>query len=209
MEIPAGSYDGATAALLAAGWGVPAVTLFETVPSTMDVAHALAETGAPAGTVVLADAQEAGRGRHGRTWTSEPGRGVWLSVVERPDDTSGTDVLSLRIGLAIAEVLEELAPAPIRLKWPNDVFVADGKLGGILSEGRWRSGRLEWLVIGVGVNVHAPATASAGVRAGALRPGVTRLAVLERLVPAIRAAAAAAGPLDAGELARFHARDLA
>lgn len=209
VPVAAAHYDGVDGPALARRLDVPAVHVYETVPSTMDLAHALAEAGAPSGSLVLADAQEAGRGRQGRGWTSEPGRGIWLTLVERPDEASGVEVLSLRIGLAIAESLESFAVAPIRLKWPNDVFVADGKLAGILSEGRWRSGRLDWLAIGVGVNVRPPETASPGTNAGALRPGVSRLDVLEQLVPAVRAAAAAPGPLDAGEVGRFHARDLA
>lgn len=203
------TYDGASAASLAASLHVPAVALYATVDSTMDLAHALAESGAPAGTLVLADAQETGRGRQGRGWTSEPGKGIWMTLVERPDESSGVEVLSLRIGLAIAEALEPFASAPIRLKWPNDVFVSGGKLAGILSEGRWRSGRLDWLAIGIGVNVRPPAAVPVGATAGALRPGVSRLEVLASLLPTVRAAAAAYGPLDAGEVARFHARDLA
>lgn len=207
--VPAAHYDGSSDAELASRLGVPRVYAYGTVASTMDLAHRLAEAGEPAGTLVLADAQEAGRGRHGRGWTSEAGKGIWLTLVERPEESSGVEVLSLRIGLAIAEALEEFAAAPIRLKWPNDVYVGEGKLAGVLSEGRWRSGRLEWLAIGVGVNVRAPGAGPAGATAGALRDGVSRVEVLQRLVPAVRAAAAAGGALDAGEVARFHARDLA
>lgn len=209
VAIAAAHYDGVDGAALARRLGLPAVHTYGAVASTMDLAHALAESGAPAGTLVIADAQEAGRGRHGRAWTSEPGRGIWLTLVERPYEASGVEVLSLRIGLAIAETLEPFAAAPIRLKWPNDVYVAEGKLAGILSEGRWRSGRLDWLAIGIGVNVRAPETVAPGTTAGALRAGVSRLDVLEQLVPAVRAAAAIPGPLDAAEVARFHARDLA
>lgn len=204
-----GEYDGAAEPALAARLGLPHVYAYSTVASTMDLAHALAESGAPGGTLVLADAQESGRGRQGRGWTSESGKGIWFTLVERPDEASGVEVLSLRIGLAIAEALEAFAPAPIRLKWPNDVYVGDGKLAGILSEGRWRSGRLEWLAIGIGVNVRAPDTAPPGTVAGTLRSGVSRLEVLTCLVPAVRAAAQASGALDAAEVARFHARDLA
>lgn len=206
---PATHYDGIDATDLAVRLGVPAVHAYDTVDSTMDLAHAVAEDGAPAGTLVLADAQEAGRGRQGRAWTSEAGRGIWFTLVERPEEPSGVEVLSLRIGLAIAEALEPFAPAAIQLKWPNDVYVGEGKLAGILSEGRWRSGRLDWLAIGIGINVRLPDSAPTDGRAGALRPGVTRLEVLERLVPAVRNAAAASGPLAADEVSRFHARDLA
>ena len=70
-------------------------------------ARAAAE-GAPAGTLVVADAQTAGRGRSGRTWTSERGAGVWLTLIERPRDVDALDVLSLRVGLALAPALDRV-----------------------------------------------------------------------------------------------------
>ena len=199
------TYDGVGAPALAARLRVPALVLHDVVRSTMDVAHQEAASGAPAGTVVLADMQVAGRGRQGRSWRSESGQGVWVTVVERPVDPSGSDVLSLRVGLALADALDSLAPDPVRLKWPNDLHVAAGKLAGILIEARWRDGALDWVAIGVGLNVRA--TADGG--AGALMAGVSRVDALERAVAAVRPAAAVAGPLTPAELARFHARDLA
>src|SRR5688500_1156570 len=100
----------------------------------MDVAHRLAGEGSPSGTVVLADQQTAGRGRAGKSWASAPGAGIWLTLVERPGDTSGIEVLSIRVGLRIAEALDRFAAEPIRLKWPNDLYAESGKLGGILVE---------------------------------------------------------------------------
>lgn len=201
----AAAYDGIAASLLATQVGATALRVFSQVPSTMDVAHALAAEGTPSGTAVLADMQSAGRGRLGRPWQSEPGQGVWVTVVERPQDPSGVEVLSLRVGLALAEALEPFATSPIRLKWPNDLYTAHGKLGGILIEARWREARLDWVAIGVGVNVRA-----AGVPgSAALRAGTSRVEVLGRIIPAVRAAAAAPGPLTAGELAHFQARDFA
>lgn len=172
----------------------------------MDVAHRLAGDGAPSGTLVLANQQTAGRGRAGKSWASQPGAGIWLTMIERPSDTSGLEVLSLRAGIAAAEALDRFAPEPIRLKWPNDLYVAEGKLGGILVEARWRERSVEWVAIGVGVNVEQPENVD---RAGALDPGARRLDVLAELVPALRRAAAASGPLEPGELEEFNARDLA
>jgi BirA family biotin operon repressor/biotin-[acetyl-CoA-carboxylase] ligase len=91
---------------------LPSVAYFDEIGSTLDAAHELAEQGAPAGTLVLAGAQTAGRGRMGRTWRSEPGAGLWLTIIERPTDASAIDVLSLRIGLALAPALEAFASAP-------------------------------------------------------------------------------------------------
>ena len=201
----ASMYDGVEARLLAPRIGAGPLHVFESVSSTMDVAHALAAEGGPAGTAVLSDTQLAGRGRLGRAWQSDPGQGVWVTLVERPRDASGVEVLSLRVGLALAEALDPLAPAPVRLKWPNDLYTQDGKLAGILIEARWRDARLDWVAIGIGVNVRP----SGHQGAGALRPGVSRVDVLARIIPGVRAAAARPGSLSADEIARFHARDFA
>ena len=91
---PVVAYDGCSADDLAARLGVPGVAMFDDVGSTLDVAHALAADGAPAGTVVLADAQSAGRGRHGRRWRSERGAGIWLTILERPSESKALEVLS-------------------------------------------------------------------------------------------------------------------
>jgi BirA family transcriptional regulator, biotin operon repressor / biotin---[acetyl-CoA-carboxylase] ligase len=155
---------------------------------------------------VIANEQTAGRGRGGKSWQSLPGAGLWLTLIERPVDTSGVGVLSLRVGLAAAEALDRFAPEPIRLKWPNDLYVDRGKLGGVLVEARWREQSLEWIAIGLGVNVKQPEGVD---NAAALEDGTTRLDALTELVPGLRAAAAATGSLDDSELEEFNARDLA
>jgi BirA family biotin operon repressor/biotin-[acetyl-CoA-carboxylase] ligase len=172
----------------------------------MDVAHRLAAEGAPGGTLVIANEQTAGRGRGGKVWQSSPDVGLWLTLIERPVDASGLDVLSIRIGLAAAESLDRFAAEPIRLKWPNDLYLDRGKLAGILVEARWREQSVEWIAIGMGINVRPPenVASSAG-----LEPGTARMDVLGELIPAVRAAAATAGALDAAELEKFNARDLA
>lgn len=172
----------------------------------MDVAHRLAGEGAPSGTLVLANQQTAGRGRAGKSWASQPGAGIWLTMIERPTDLSGLEVLSLRAGLATAEALDRFAAEPIRLKWPNDLYIDEGKLGGILVEARWRERSVEWVAIGLGVNVLRPENVE---RAGSLEPGTDRIEVLAELVPALRLAARATGPLQPAELEEFNARDLA
>src|SRR5438132_4074488 len=111
----------------------------------MDVAHEIARRGAPAGTIVLADAQTSGRGRGGSSWISEPGQGIWITLIERPADPSSFDVLSLRIGLHAARALDLFASEPVRIKWPNDLYVEGAKLGGVLIEARWRNLELEWV----------------------------------------------------------------
>jgi BirA family biotin operon repressor/biotin-[acetyl-CoA-carboxylase] ligase len=186
--------------------GVPRAAVFATVASTMDEAHVLGAAGSPAGTVVLADAQTRGRGRQGRDWRSPVGGGIWLTLLERPADGAALEVLSLRVGLHAARALDPFASAALQLKWPNDLYAEGRKLGGVLVEARWRGGRPDWVAVGVGVNVVAPHDVPG---ATGLRDGVSRLDVLAALVPALRAACARAGRLDAAELREFAHRDLA
>ena len=166
MPHAAKSYDDLPARVLAERLGVPDLLLFDQVGSTLDVAHRIAPD-ARDGTLVLADEQTAGRGRHGRRWASSPGAGIWLTLVERPTDARALDVLALRCGLYAAEALDDLAGASIGVKWPNDLFVGDRKLAGILIETRWRGSAPDWVAIGVGLNVAAPDVATGvGLRAG-------------------------------------------
>lgn len=194
--------DGAT---LATRLGVPRVEALEVVASTMDRAHALAGEGAPAGTLVIAEEQSAGRGRGGRAWDSRPGAGLWMTLVERPRSADGLEVLSLRVGLRLAPMLDRWTPTAVRLKWPNDLYVDRRKLAGVLIEARWRGDRPDWVAIGLGLNLVTPADRpeAAGL------DGARAIEVLEEVVPALRAAAFASGPLAAAELAAFAARDLA
>jgi BirA family transcriptional regulator, biotin operon repressor / biotin---[acetyl-CoA-carboxylase] ligase len=199
-------YEGADVRDLAARLGVPAVHYRAVTPSTQDEVHRLANAGASAGTIVLADAQTAGRGRGRRPWTSHPGAGIWLTLLERPNDVAAIEVLALRLGIGAAHCLDRFADDVVRLKWPNDLFVGRGKVAGILVEARWRETRPEWVAIGFGLNVVAPVDIAT---ASGLRAGVSRLEVLEELVPVMRAAAAARGPLSRAELSAFAERDLA
>jgi BirA family biotin operon repressor/biotin-[acetyl-CoA-carboxylase] ligase len=178
----------------------------QSTTSTLDVAHRLASEGAPAGTLVIANEQTAGRGRGGKSWQSSADAGLWLTLIERPVDTSGLGVLSLRVGLAAAEALDRFTPEPIRLKWPNDLYVDRGKLAGILVEARWREQSVEWVAIGLGINVRRPANIET---AAGLEAGTSRADVLVDLIPGIRRSAFANGPLDEDELEEFNARDLA
>src|SRR5436309_12822830 len=100
--------------------------------------------------------------------------------------------LSLRVGLVLADVLDDLvgreAAAPARLKWPNDVLVDDRKVAGILCESRWQGETLQWLGVGIGVNVANEIPADLTDRAVslcALRPTARRIDVLDQLVPAL------------------------
>jgi BirA family transcriptional regulator, biotin operon repressor / biotin---[acetyl-CoA-carboxylase] ligase len=196
----------APAPSLAATLGLARLDYHVRVTSTMDVAHALAEAGAPAGTLVLASAQAAGRGRTGKTWVSEPDAGLWCTLVERPLDTGALDVLALRVGLELASALDPLTEGRVELKWPNDLQVARRKLAGVLIEVRWRGARPDWVAIGVGINRHVPADIP---DATSVRADVTRDTLLCAVAPALRRAAAESGPLTLEELSAWERRDVA
>ena len=123
-----------------------------TLPSTQDEAARLAADGAPDGTVVSADAQTAGRGRHNRTWVSPSGN-LHLTLLLRPSvPIHGWPELSFVAALALAETLGCYLPGRVRLKWPNDVLADTAKLGGILIEQSHGA-----VLVGIGVNVaHTP-----------------------------------------------------
>ncbi len=204
MIATSATWDAESPATLARLLDLPRVEVTPSVGSTMDVAHALGAAGAAAGTLVLADEQTSGRGRGGRPWHSRAGAGIWMTLLERPNDAEALGVLSIRLGLKAAAVLERYTDGPVRLKWPNDLLVAGAKLAGILVETRWRERQVDWVAIGIGVNVSPPDDDTA---AAALREGTRRLQVLAELVPAVRAAARARGVLSPDELARWAARD--
>jgi BirA family biotin operon repressor/biotin-[acetyl-CoA-carboxylase] ligase len=188
-----------------------AVTLLDDVESTMELAHAAASEGAPHGTAFIAERQRTGRGSRGRSWVSERG-GLWCSVVARPSNADAFAALSLRVGLAVADVLESLiATLPtIALKWPNDLLVDGRKLAGILCEAAWSGSQCRWVVVGLGLNVRNPVPGA--LRREAARclewdHGVTVSALRGPIVAAITASAITAGPLSDQELAAYLRRD--
>jgi len=126
--------------------------------STNDDARALARAGAASGTVVLASRQTAGRGRLGREWVS-PAGGAYFSAVLRPAvGLADVSVLSLVVGLGIARALASIG-IDSRLKWPNDILLAGGKVAGVLLEMTAEADAVEWVVVGVGLNVRRPVDA--------------------------------------------------
>ena len=191
---------------LAADLGLSHLVHDREVESTMDVVHAMAAAGAPAGLLVLADRQRRGRGRSGTRWHSAEPTGLWFTLLERPADPRIISVLSLRLGLALAEALRLLVDSPLQLKWPNDVVSGDGKIAGILVEARWRESILDWVAIGIGINQRVP---NAYPNAACVRTDVTRSVLLHSVVPRIRAAAAALGHLSNNERDEWQRRDVA
>jgi BirA family transcriptional regulator, biotin operon repressor / biotin---[acetyl-CoA-carboxylase] ligase len=137
-----------------ARWQLPYLRILDSTRSTNDDVRALAATDAPAGSLIIAEHQSAGRGRVGREWQDRPGMSLLFSVLLRPvahrDPAPGT--APLRIGLALARALRAASGVEIRLKWPNDLVVDDRKVAGILCEAATAGGEMI-VVAGVGINV--------------------------------------------------------
>jgi BirA family biotin operon repressor/biotin-[acetyl-CoA-carboxylase] ligase len=133
---------------------LPAVYFFESLGSTNDLALQLAASGAPEGTLVIADRQTAGRGRFDRHWVTEPGSALAFSLVLRPSavEREHLALFAPLCGLAVCRALEDLGLRP-EIKWPNDVLIERRKTCGILVEAIWQDGTLAGLVAGIGVNV--------------------------------------------------------
>ncbi len=202
------SYDGVGPADLARRLRATSCLSLAKVTSTLDIIHEMAAEGAPGGTVVIADEQVAGRGRLGRRWNSPPKTGIWLGYLVRTGGSIGIGVLSIRVGLKMVETLSELG-AEAFLKWPNDLIASGRKLAGVLCEARWLRDRLQWLAIGIGMNVHGELPsdlAKTAIALDGLLPNVTRLEVLERLVPKLHRMSHAEF-LTEDELRAFEASD--
>ncbi|HEX8395086.1 MAG TPA: biotin--[acetyl-CoA-carboxylase] ligase [Longimicrobium sp.] len=186
-------WEGRTGAELAAAWTLPAVHAYAEVGSTNDAARALADSGAPHGTVVVAEEQTAGRGRGGKAWQSPAGLGIWMSVIARPAELPAPGLLPILVGLAAAEAVDSFTrPVAAMIKWPNDLQLAGRKFAGILCEGSWDAAGPGAVIVGIGINVlHAP---------GDFAPEVRELATSLRIVagwapPRVHVAGAVAGAI--------------
>ncbi len=135
--------------------------LHQDLPSTNTEAAALARAGAPHGTVVIAESQSSGYGRHGRAWFSPPGLNIYCSIIVR--GMGGTLSLSqwlswvpLVSALAVTEAIQQTAAVSLSLKWPNDLLLHERKVGGILCESSVSTTNDPVVVIGIGLNVNVP-----------------------------------------------------
>lgn len=131
------------------------------ITSTNSEALVLAQGGAEDGTVVVAESQSAGRGRHARTWFSPPGLNLYCSIIVRglAPALSLADWLSwvpLTTALAVAEAVQEVASTSLALKWPNDLLLGERKVGGILCESSLAISANPLVIIGIGLNVNVP-----------------------------------------------------
>lgn len=154
--------DGSVQEELAESWGLSDLRFYVRTESTQKIARALADAGAPGWTLIVTDHQTAGRGRDGRAWFSQPGSSVMFSLLLRPERPEALPLLPVRVGLILAGALDEIlvradsisadALPFMSLKWPNDLVLDDGKVGGILVEGVTR-GNEQYVIVGIGLNI--------------------------------------------------------
>ncbi len=131
------------------------IYFFPRLDSTNQEAQQQARRGAGEGTAILADAQSRGKGRLGRPWESPPGINLYVSLVLRPEiSPARAPQLTLMAGVAVCRALFKVSGLDARLKWPNDVLVRGRKVAGILAEMEAESGRVVFVVLGVGINVN-------------------------------------------------------
>lgn len=127
---------------------------FNQLDSTNNKAKELAEHGEPEGTVVIAEQQTQGKGKVGKKWISAPYKGIYMSIILRPElDFSGSSLLSLLGCVAVGKALLSFG-CSVQFKWPNDVYVNEKKLCGILTEGSGEIDQLDYLILGIGINVN-------------------------------------------------------
>lgn len=128
---------------------------FDKLSSTMDEAMQLGFENAPEGTVVIAESQSSGRGRMGRAWVSPKYKGVYLSLIVRPDIIpSQTPVLTLMTAVSVCEAITHTTGLEPQIKWPNDIILAHRKIGGILTELKAELDIVSFVLIGIGLNVN-------------------------------------------------------
>jgi len=133
---------------------------FAEIGSTNTHARELAENGAAEGEVVLAESQTDGRGRLGRRWESPPLANLYFSVILRPKlAPAQAPQITLMAAVALAEAIDWFIPQRPVIKWPNDILVNGKKLAGILAEAACIPGRIEYVILGIGVNVNCPVDA--------------------------------------------------
>ncbi len=131
------------------------IMLFDRVDSTNRIALEMASQGLPGGIVILAEAQEKGKGRLGREWFSPEGMNLYFSILLRPyQPVRDFPLYSLATSVALIEAIQRTTGLAVQIKWPNDIVLDEKKLAGILLESEVRGEQAPPLVVGVGVNVN-------------------------------------------------------
>jgi BirA family biotin operon repressor/biotin-[acetyl-CoA-carboxylase] ligase len=134
------------------------IHVFQETTSTNDVAARLARGGAEEGAVVFAESQTKGRGRMGRAWVSPAGKGLWFTVLLRPDcPPQGTTQLTVAAATALARAVTLQTGIVPEIKWPNDILIRGRKIAGILTEMRAEVDRVQEVLLGIGMDVNLEA----------------------------------------------------
>ena len=129
---------------------------YDTVRSTNEVAYDLARKGLEEGTVVVSDGQTHGKGRLGRHWNSPKGKGIYLSIILRPNlPPHGVAGLTLLASLSVARAVKALTSLEPQIRWPNDILIKGKKLSGVLTEMSAEQDRLNFVIVGIGINVNS------------------------------------------------------
>lgn len=127
----------------------------ESTTSTQHIAHQLAREGASHGTVVIADEQTAGKGRLSRSWYSAKNKGIWTSIILRPNILPyQAPQLTLLTATVLADLLKNELELVPKIKWPNDLILNHKKVSGILTEMQAEQDRIQYIIIGIGMNVN-------------------------------------------------------
>lgn len=141
--------------LMHTDWVAKEVLYFDTIDSTNTKAQELAEKGYPSGTLVVADKQESGKGRRGRSWVSPSGTGIFMTLMIKPDiNPNNASMLTLVAALAVAKAITSVTGEEAMIKWPNDIVVNSKKVCGILTEMNAQFDYINNIVVGIGINVH-------------------------------------------------------
>lgn len=136
-------------------WVAKEVLYFDTIDSTNTKAQELAEKGYPSGTLVVADKQESGKGRRGRSWVSPSGTGIFMTLMIKPDiNPNNASMLTLVAALAVTKAITSVTGEEALIKWPNDIVVNGKKVCGILTEMNAQFDYINHIVVGIGINVH-------------------------------------------------------
>lgn len=129
---------------------------FEVIGSTNTTAMQMAEEGAPHGTLVVADRQDSGKGRRGRSWVMPAGIAIAMSIVLKPEELlpGNAPMLTLVSALAVARAIREQTGLEAAIKWPNDIVIDGKKVCGMLTEMSTQIDYINHIVVGIGINVH-------------------------------------------------------
>ena len=135
-------------------WVGTEICYFDVTDSTNTQAKSLGEGDAPNGTLVVAGKQESGRGRRGRSFESPAGTGIFMTLQLRPEiEPQNASMLTLVSALAVAKGIEHMVDLPVQIKWPNDIVINGKKVCGILTEMSAQMDYVNYIVIGIGINV--------------------------------------------------------